>query len=183
MNDAELEAALSQMRPRSSQVQRDHVMYRAGRVSQVNTSRRGWLRSSTTAAGWLLAAGFCGLWMQLPEPVIVTKIQYIERAEPTPVQRTAALATDTGGPANTESPTPASRVRLQGRGDNLDTVLALNLSRSGRIPAPASTHAINHVSERADPVGERSSRSDSYRDLMKIYLNPSRAGFHSAEQL
>ena len=183
MNDAELEAALLRMRPRSSRVQRDQVMYQAGRADRERTSRRGWLRSSSTAAGWLLAAGFCGLWMRQPEPATVTKIQYIERAEPTQARTPAALATDTGARENMERRPPTSRVRSQGRGDNLDAVLALTLNHSGRIPATAATYATTRDPDRADSVVEPSSRSDSYRDLMKEYLNPSRAGFHSVEQL
>lgn len=184
MNDSELEAALSQMRPRSSRVQRDQVMYQAGRASRESTSRRRWLRSSTTAAGWLLAAGFCGLWIRQPKPVVVTKIQYIERAESTPGQSPAALATDTG-PAqeNLDGPDQSLRVRRQGRDYDLDALLAINLIRTRRIPERAMTRAVNQDSDRSDTTSDHAGRNNSYIALMRSYRNSSRTGSFVGEQL
>ena len=76
LDDVELAAALVALRPRAAGLDRDELFYRAGRASAASPSgRRQWRRQITAAAGWIMAAVFCGLWFSRPAVVTVVETQ------------------------------------------------------------------------------------------------------------
>lgn len=181
LNDAEFEAGLARMRPRSSQLSRDHVMYLAGRASLENTSRRRWLRTSATAAGWLLAVGFCALWLRQPEPVVVTKVEYIERVvEPTADAPPPSIATASpAGHEHVEQAALPTRVQRHGHDGDLDELLASALNRTGH----GAGSGVPETGVRDANVTSGSRWSDSYIDLRKAYLQSPRTRPYTKEQL
>lgn len=181
VNDDEFRAALSRLRPRPAGVQRDRVMYLAGRASRDDAGGRGWLRVSMTAAGWLLAAGFCGLWLNRPEPVVVTQVEYVERvAEPLrgPTEGDAAVVQSTDGIAGSRDRV-SPRTHREGRGNDLDALIAGRLHGAGRERNPTPT-----VRSDVNRVGSVSNRPEaSYIALMKVYLDSPQAGSFEGGEL
>lgn len=170
MNNDEFEAALSRMRPRSAGVQRDRVMYLAGRASREAAGNRWRPQTVATAAGWLLAAGFCGLWLQRPEPVVVAKVEYVERVvEPESVAPSAT----------SDSTERVPRVLAQGRAGDLDVLIASSLRRNRR--EQGTTRPANQGPERTGLLQHRP--DDSYMALRKSYLESPEAGSLAGEQL
>lgn len=185
LNDNEFEAALSRLRPRSAGVERDRVIYLAGRASAESGVRTG-LRTSITVAGWLLAAGFCGLWLNHFEPVLVTEMEYIERArdplpDPSRPDSTVIETTNDGIPDRVDRDTAAPRADRGGRGNDLDALMTSNLIRAGRIPQRGTNRRAGLAGERTGSVRDRP--GDSYIELMKVYLDSPGTGPRAGGQL
>jgi hypothetical protein len=71
-----VEAALSSLRPAPTGVDRDRLMYLAGRAAAAGSlgarrPRASWLWPSATAASLLLAVTFATMWLGRGEPMVV----------------------------------------------------------------------------------------------------------------
>jgi hypothetical protein len=79
-----VEAALTSLRPTASTIQRDRLLYLAGRASaaRVATQRRrkmlAWLWPCTTAASLLAAATFGVLWAADTNTQVVERVVYVQ---------------------------------------------------------------------------------------------------------
>ncbi len=173
LNSDEFESALVRLRPQRANLQRDRVMFGAGQAAR---PPRSWLGTSITAVGWLTAIGFCGLWLQQPDAVVVTEVRYVDRvvepeAEPDEQPRTA-LVSDRPD-RNSDLPINV-RVRRHGDGNDLESMIASNLLRTNAAPV-----SVDRTSDRQSDVGSiaRDPSADSYIELMRQFTESTRSGF------
>lgn len=186
IDDGDLEEALLRVRPRASRVRRDEVMYQAGRASRGETGGRRWANVLTTAAGWLLAVGFCGLWMRQHEPVVVTEVRYIERGESTNPdlvtdEPAIRLASESRTAVSRQSEGIESRVRRQTVGD-LEERLLERMNRRRQVPDQSSTGAGQGAID-VQTVRARFTNDDSYLGLMRAYRASSQRNSFSGDRL
>jgi hypothetical protein len=92
-----IEAALGSLTPVPSSVQRDRVMFLAGRAAadRATPPRRrrwaAWLWPCVTSASLLAAVVFGGLWSTIDKPTIVERVVYVPAARSSaPLQASAA---------------------------------------------------------------------------------------------
>jgi len=86
---AAVESALSSLDPAPTGVERDRVMYLAGRAAAGGSfdplpARAAWLWPSTTAASLLVAVAFAAMWHARGEPVVVYRDRPAAARQPTP---------------------------------------------------------------------------------------------------
>ena len=89
---AAVEAVLSSLSPAPSGLDRDGLMYLAGRASAGKSSpsarrrRADWLWPCTTAAMVLVAVTFATMWLARGGPEVVTHVVYVESDRPAKAQ-------------------------------------------------------------------------------------------------
>lgn len=159
---AAVEAALARLAPAPANLDRDRLLYLAGRAS---AGGRQWAWPTVTAAAMLLAAGL-GIALALrPAPPVVERIVTIVVKEPAPPVPEA--------PSEPPAPRPVV-VRAEARDPDWSDYLRLRqqVSRWGvdALPAPRSMHLI-------DPPG--ASRFDDPEQLLD---RPGWPGRHRARE-
>lgn len=181
MTNRELATALAGLAPRRSSINREHLLYLAGRAAAESEHRRRRVFSrAMTAAGWLAAAMSLGLWSAQPERLVESK-----STSPTPATTIAGPANlpqqvpESVSPAVPEGPVvaqrdsqpPAGRSRESSRrppGDWLATATELEqISRAGRL-------VLNRPLDRANVIvneDDASTRPVTYRELMREWSN------------
>ena len=91
-----VEATLSALRPTPTGVDRDRLMYLAGRAAAASSlglrrPRADWLWPSTTAASLLLAITFAAMWHARGEPVVVYRDRPVAASQLAEQPRVAAV--------------------------------------------------------------------------------------------
>ncbi len=149
---AALEQALAALAPAPGRLDRDQLMFRAGRAS---VPRRGWLWPATAAALVLLSSGL-GLTLALrPDRPAVERIVYKYKERPAPVQPQRAVTPDrprvapaAAAPAEDPSPAATPHLRLQ------EQILRWGLDAVPDLPAsPAPEPALTRERLLGPPAG------------------------------
>jgi len=134
---AAVENALSSLRPTPTGVDRDRVMYLAGRAAAggpLDSPRRpaGWLWPSATAASLLLAVTFATVWLARGKPVVVYRDRPVAAPQPAEQPR---LATDENEEVKVASP------QRPWRNDYLQLRRLLTAQGANAIPETGSAPA------------------------------------------
>jgi len=173
LDNAEFAAALAALRPRAASLDRDELFYRAGRVSGApGTGRHLWRRLVVTAAGWITAAVFSGLWYVRPAVVTVVEapsapppvdMRVVERPPvpemPVVDQQEQPDHTQPSHPGRSLADQPVTRFGFDNFGQR-------RVSLIGAFTNSESNHPSGSVAEGHQRPSERA----TYAELMRQYL-------------
>lgn len=194
----ELEAALASLSPRASRVDRDQLLYLAGRASAEQTSvgnlRRPWLWPAATAVSASAAVVLAVLLLARPEPRVVERIVYVPQPREAEGQQNQKTSHDQPAPLMADEHVDSSPAVpatdpiwsvTDGRGTNylrlrqmvlasgVDALPAPAFSGSNLAEPPASYREMSDRLLKADPSG-KSAPNLNYRLFDRLW--PSNQG-------